>query len=97
MANLKLREQLRAESIRDPLTNLFNRRHMEESLDREISRALRSNKPLSIIMIDLDRPKSINDTYGHVAGDVALKELSSFCKAVCAPATLFAGTAARSS
>ncbi len=51
---------------------------MEESLDREISRALRSNKPLSIIMIDLDRPKSINDTYGHVAWDIALKELSSF-------------------
>jgi diguanylate cyclase (GGDEF)-like protein len=72
LVNLKLRESLRWQSIRDPLTGLFNRRYMEESLDREIRRAIRNRQPLGTIMVDLDHFKSFNDTYGHEAGDTVL-------------------------
>ncbi|WP_224982531.1 diguanylate cyclase [Geomonas agri] len=73
--SLQLREQLRELSIRDPLTGLLNRRHMEESLLREISRATRTKQPLSVVMIDVDHFKNFNDTFGHEAGDHVLKEV----------------------
>lgn len=73
LANLKLTETLRSQSIRDPLTGLFNRRYMEESLEREMRRAVRSRQPVGIIMIDLDHFKEFNDTYGHDAGDALLR------------------------
>ncbi|MBU5636362.1 diguanylate cyclase [Geomonas sp. Red69] len=73
--NLQLREQLRELSIRDPLTGLLNRRHMEESLLREISRATRTKQPLSVVMLDIDHFKKFNDTFGHEAGDHVLKEV----------------------
>ncbi|MBJ6751119.1 diguanylate cyclase [Geomonas anaerohicana] len=73
--SLQLREQLRELSIRDPLTALLNRRHMEESLLREISRATRTSQPLSVVMLDVDHFKSFNDTFGHEAGDHVLKEV----------------------
>ncbi|QWV95179.1 diguanylate cyclase [Geomonas oryzisoli] len=73
--SLQLREQLRELSIRDPLTGLLNRRHMEESLLREISRATRTNQPLSVIMLDVDHFKKFNDAFGHEAGDHVLKEI----------------------
>jgi diguanylate cyclase (GGDEF)-like protein len=76
LANLKLQETLRAQAIRDPLTKLFNRRYMEECLDREFHRAERRQHPISIIMADIDHFKLFNDTYGHDAGDVLLKLLS---------------------
>ncbi|WP_455382043.1 sensor domain-containing diguanylate cyclase [Salinispira pacifica] len=72
-ANLTLRESLRQQSIRDPLTGLFNRRYMEESLERELHRSRRSGAPLSVVMVDIDHFKQFNDTYGHEAGDVVLK------------------------
>jgi diguanylate cyclase (GGDEF)-like protein len=72
LVNLKLRESLRWQSIRDPLTGLFNRRYMEESLDREIRRAIRNRQSLGTIMVDLDHFKDFNDTYGHEAGDTVL-------------------------
>ena len=75
LANLKLREALRAQSIRDPLTNLYNRRYMEESLDRELSRAVRKNTPVSLMLIDVDYFKRFNDTFGHEAGDIVLRSL----------------------
>src|SRR5262249_28463606 len=75
LANLKLREVLRTQSIRDPLTNLYNRRYMEESLERELSRAVRKNAPLSLMMIDVDHFKRFNDTFGHDAGDLVLRSL----------------------
>jgi diguanylate cyclase (GGDEF)-like protein len=78
LVNLSLRERLRQQSIRDPLTGLFNRRFMEETLEREISRALRSGTPLGIIMMDIDYLKRFNDTYGHEAGDMMLRSLGSF-------------------
>lgn len=70
-----LQSQLREQAVRDPLTGLFNRRYLEETLDRELARASRESYPVSIIMIDIDHFKQINDTYGHEAGDVMLKAL----------------------
>ncbi len=74
-------EDLLTLSIRDELTGLYNRRHMEDSLSREISRALRYKTPLAIIMLDLDYFKKINDTFGHQAGDLVLRELGRFLRA----------------
>jgi diguanylate cyclase (GGDEF)-like protein/PAS domain S-box-containing protein len=71
----RLHNQLREESIRDGLTRLFNRRYMEETLDRELSRADRDPRPISVVMMDVDLFKSINDTYGHQAGDTVLQTL----------------------
>jgi len=75
LANLKLRETLKNQSIRDSLTSLFNRRYMEEALEREMLRCDRKQQPLSIIMLDVDRFKRFNDTLGHDAGDAVLREL----------------------
>ena len=74
VANLKLRETLRTQSIRDPLTGLFNRRYLEETLERELRRAERSRGKLSVVMLDLDRFKEFNDTFGHDAGDLLLRD-----------------------
>lgn len=71
-----LQSKLREQAIRDPLTNLFNRRYLEETLDRELSRAAREDYPVCIIMIDLDHFKRVNDTYGHEAGDLVLKAIA---------------------
>ena len=76
-ANLTLRETLKYQAVRDPLTGLFNRRHMEESLERELLRAARNDKPVTVLMIDIDRFKLFNDTFGHEAGDILLRELGS--------------------
>lgn len=76
LANLRLRDTLRIQSIRDPLTGLFNRRHLEESLDLELHRAQRSSLPVAIIMLDLDHFKQINDTFGHPAGDAVLQSVA---------------------
>src|SRR5919199_316095 len=78
ISNLKLRETLKHESIHDPLTGLFNRRYMEESLKREIYRARRQGQPVGVIMIDIDHFKQFNDSFGHEAGDRVLQELASF-------------------
>jgi diguanylate cyclase (GGDEF) domain len=75
-ANLNLHETLRRQAIRDPLTGVFNRRYMEESLEREIHRAARHNKPLAVLLLDLDHFKEYNDALGHAAGDELLHELS---------------------
>ncbi len=76
VANLNLRESLRIQSIRDPLTGLFNRRYMEESLERELRRALRKEAFLSVLMVDIDHFKRFNDSWGHEAGDAVLRELA---------------------
>jgi len=81
LANLKLRETLHNQAIRDPLTGLFNRRYMEESLKREIYRAERKGTSLGIIMLDIDHFKRFNDTHGHATGDALLHELGAFLKA----------------
>jgi len=78
LGNLKLRETLKNQSIRDPLTGLFNRRYMEDSLERELSRANRNKGSVAIIMMDLDRFKRFNDTFGHQAGDALLRAFGDF-------------------
>jgi len=75
LVNLRLRERLRLEAIHDPLTGLYNRRHMEVALDREVHRASRHATSIGIIMFDIDHFKDINDTYGHEVGDIILREL----------------------
>ena len=74
VANLKLRETLRNQSIRDPLTSLFNRRYLEETLERELRRAERSRGTLGVVMMDLDLFKQFNDTFGHDIGDTLLRD-----------------------
>ncbi|MGH8004836.1 MAG: PAS domain S-box protein [Limisphaerales bacterium] len=78
LSGLKLRSTLSERSIRDPLTGLFNRRYLEESLERELFRAARERKTLGAIMLDLDRFKEFNDTFGHPAGDQVLKAIGEF-------------------
>ena len=76
VANLQLRETLRNQSLRDPLTGLFNRRYTEETFARELGRALRLHEPVSLLMLDVDHFKRFNDTFGHDAGDLVLKEIA---------------------
>jgi diguanylate cyclase (GGDEF)-like protein/PAS domain S-box-containing protein len=80
MVNLRLRETLRQQSIRDPLTGLFNRRYLEETFERELRRAERKGECIGIIMLDVDRFKTFNDTHGHEAGDALLKALGGVLK-----------------
>jgi diguanylate cyclase (GGDEF)-like protein len=72
VANLSLREALRSQAVRDPLTSLYNRRYMQEFLERELHSARRKQRPLAVMMLDLDHFKRYNDTFGHAAGDKAL-------------------------
>jgi diguanylate cyclase (GGDEF)-like protein len=76
LSNLKLRERLREQANHDPLTGLFNRRYLDDSLSRELSLSLRRGTPLSIAVLDVDHFKRFNDTFGHDAGDLALREAS---------------------
>jgi len=71
-----LKEKLREESIRDPLTGLYNRRYLDEMLEREIARSNRQKKPVSFMLMDADNFKHINDEYGHQCGDVVLNEVA---------------------
>ncbi|MEW5710198.1 MAG: diguanylate cyclase [Pseudomonadota bacterium] len=75
ISNIRLRETLHRQSIRDPLTGLFNRRYLEESLQREVARAERTGRPLALLMLDVDHFKRFNDSYGHEAGDAVLRAL----------------------
>lgn len=82
IANLRLRDTLRHNSIIDSLTGLYNRRYMEETLRREISRAERVAKPIGVMMLDADHFKRFNDTHGHDAGDLVLREIAQEMKNV---------------
>jgi len=74
-ALLKNQALLREQSVRDHLTGLFNRRYMEETLERELLRAIRKHLSLGVIMVDMDELKRFNDMWGHAAGDEILREL----------------------
>ena len=76
LASLQLRETLREQSIRDPLTRLFNRRFLEESLEREMQLAGRKEQPVAVLFLDVDHFKRFNDTFGHDAGDLVLQSLA---------------------
>ena len=73
-------QTVREEAVTDALTGLFNRRYFEEALNKEVARAKRQNIPFSVIGIDLDFLKKINDTYGHSYGDLAIKTIADILK-----------------
>jgi diguanylate cyclase (GGDEF)-like protein/PAS domain S-box-containing protein len=75
LANVRLRESLRAQAVRDSLTGLYNRRYMEQALEREVLRAARNGRTVGVILLDLDHFKNFNDTHGHEAGDLLLRAL----------------------
>lgn len=74
----QLTKKLLEQAIRDPLTGVFNRRFLAETLDKEIAKVSRENALLAIIMMDVDHFKKFNDTYGHKCGDLVLKDLANF-------------------
>jgi len=76
ITNIRLREALRTQSVRDALTGLYNRRYLEEVMEREVRRASRAAQSLGVLIIDLDYFKKFNDTYGHDAGDAVLREIA---------------------
>ena len=76
--DLRLQETLRDQASRDPLTGLFNRRTMEETLHRELYRATRRNTRVGFVLFDLDHFKRFNDDFGHAAGDAVLRDVSGF-------------------
>lgn len=80
LANLRLRERLHNQSIRDALTGIFNRRFMEETLEREVHRAGRNQEPLCVIMFEIDDFRQYNNTFGHDAGDYVLKKVADTMK-----------------
>jgi diguanylate cyclase (GGDEF)-like protein len=80
---------LRLQAVRDPLTGLYNRRYLEESLDREESRAKRSGRPVGVMMIDIDNFKRCNDTFGHAAGDEVLRSVSRYIQSLARAEDIF--------
>jgi diguanylate cyclase (GGDEF)-like protein len=80
IANVKLRDQLRDQSIRDALTGMFNRRYLLETCRREFSRATRAGQPVSMLSIDVDHFKKFNDNHGHDAGDTVLRAVGDLLK-----------------
>jgi diguanylate cyclase (GGDEF)-like protein len=75
LLNLQLREKLRQQSLHDPLTGLYNRRYLEEHLQRELLRSERRHRPLAVVMLDVDHFKRFNDRHGHAAGDALLAKV----------------------
>lgn len=69
----QLKNRIREQSIRDPLTNLYNRRFLNEFMERELALARRNQKPLAVVMLDLDHFKQLNDQFGHQTGDTVIE------------------------
>ncbi|MBY8964528.1 diguanylate cyclase [Algiphilus sp. NNCM1] len=76
LANIRLRETLSRQSVRDPLSGLFNRRYLEETLTREMARAERDGTSFALLMVDIDHFKSFNDQHGHALGDWVIKRVA---------------------
>ncbi|WP_084147792.1 GGDEF domain-containing protein [Deinococcus frigens] len=91
-AGLRLQDRLLHQSIRDPLTGLFNRRRLEDELTAQTAHAAASNRPLSLIALDVDHFKRLNDTFGHDAGDAALVRLSAALRELAPPSSTPART-----
>lgn len=77
LSNISLREKLRTQSLRDPLTGLYNRRYMEDALERYTSLSERTGSATTVVMIDLDNFKRLNDDHGHAKGDAVLRDVAS--------------------
>ena len=82
LANLGLRESLRQQAIRDPLTGLYNRRYLHETMEQEISRAERHDQNMGVLMLDLDYFKKFNDEHGHETGDFILSEFGRLLRTI---------------
>lgn len=80
LANLRLQQTLRDQAVHDLLTGLFNRRYMDEMLERELLRAARRSTPVGVIMMDIDHFKQFNDLFGHEGGDALLSALGSYLR-----------------
>jgi len=80
VANLKLRETLRTQTVRGPLTGLLNQHYMKETLDRELRRAAVDKQPLGLVLVNLDNFSTFNRNFGHKAGDATLRALGVFIK-----------------
>ncbi|MBD3366867.1 MAG: diguanylate cyclase, partial [Candidatus Eisenbacteria bacterium] len=78
VGRIRLESQLHEEAIRDRLTGLYNRNYFDEAVEREIERSRRSGEPIGFLMLDIDRFKEINDTYGHATGDDVLRGVARF-------------------
>ncbi|WP_225205149.1 sensor domain-containing diguanylate cyclase [Novosphingobium huizhouense] len=76
LSNIALREKLRTQSLRDPLTGLYNRRYMEDALERFVSLGARTGGSTAVIMLDLDNFKHLNDDHGHAKGDAVLRDVA---------------------
>jgi diguanylate cyclase (GGDEF)-like protein/PAS domain S-box-containing protein len=81
VANVRLRDSLRVQATKDALTGLYNRRFMEDVLERELRRAVRKKRQLAVFMVDIDHFKRINDVFGHEIGDFVLREVASALRA----------------
>ncbi|OHX13927.1 hypothetical protein BI347_10715 [Chromobacterium sphagni] len=84
----QLQAALRQQTLRDPLTGLFNRRYLDETFARESRRAERDNRPIAVAMIDLDNFKRINDSHGHQVGDQVLQALARLLQRECRAADI---------
>ncbi len=82
LGNLSLQERLRQQSIRDPLSGLFNRRYLVESAARELARCARRELPVSMLMLDIDHFKAFNDLHGHAGGDALLAQFGKLLEAM---------------
>jgi len=80
LSNLRLREALHQQSIRDGLTGVFNRRHLDAALARELNRCMAHGQTLALVIIDIDHFKAINDRYGHAAGDEVIRTVARLVK-----------------
>jgi len=76
LKNADLYEETQAQATKDALTGIANRRYFEEELRKEIKKSIRYGHPLSLVMLDIDYFKNINDTYGHIQGDKVLKKIA---------------------
>jgi diguanylate cyclase (GGDEF)-like protein len=83
IANVRMRDQLQDQSIRDPLTGLFNRRHLTDRLRRMVGKADSTGRPLSVLSLDVDHFKTFNDNFGHDAGDIVLRTVATLLDSHC--------------
>lgn len=88
LSNIALREKLRTQSLRDPLTGLYNRRYMEDALERFVSLGTRAGTATSVVMIDLDNFKLLNDQNGHAKGDAVLRDVAAQLVAALRPSDI---------